>query len=378
MLAKIKSSISRNLTNARGWRTDRKIVVFESDDWGSIRMPNKQNFDLLIKNNIRVDSSKYNSLDSLEKKDDLELLFELISKYTDINRCHPKFTFNTVMGNPDFEAIRKLNFSDFIHEHFFNSYEKYYGQDLRMHWFKAIKEGLIFPQFHAREHLNSSLWIKDLANGNKSTLTAFDLHFFGLKNNTGSIYQKHYLSAYYAENQKELLEIKSITKDGITLFNNTFGFKSRSFIGCNYLWPKELEPFLKRQGVYYLQGQRGHIAPNLRSGKRKVHYHYTGQLNKFKQTYLVRNIIFEPYRNQDNDWVNKAIKEISCSFMFGKPAIISTHRVNYVSNMNIKNRDSSLKKLDELLTKMTRLWPNIEFLSSNELGKIIYNEARHS
>ena len=30
-----------------GFRTGRKIVVFESDDWGSIRMPNKLVYDQL-------------------------------------------------------------------------------------------------------------------------------------------------------------------------------------------------------------------------------------------------------------------------------------------------------------------------------------------
>jgi hypothetical protein len=49
MINSLKSTLSRNLTNARGWRTNRKIIVFESDDWGSIRMPHM----LIINNNIK-------------------------------------------------------------------------------------------------------------------------------------------------------------------------------------------------------------------------------------------------------------------------------------------------------------------------------------
>ncbi len=37
LLKEIKSKISRHYTNLSGWRTKRKIVVFESDDWGSIK-----------------------------------------------------------------------------------------------------------------------------------------------------------------------------------------------------------------------------------------------------------------------------------------------------------------------------------------------------
>ncbi|NTW32234.1 MAG: hypothetical protein HGB12_06370 [Bacteroidetes bacterium] len=31
-------------SNIPGWRTDRKILVIESDDWGSIRMPSKETY----------------------------------------------------------------------------------------------------------------------------------------------------------------------------------------------------------------------------------------------------------------------------------------------------------------------------------------------
>ena len=32
-------NLLKNISNLPGWRTNRKIVVIESDDWGSIRMP---------------------------------------------------------------------------------------------------------------------------------------------------------------------------------------------------------------------------------------------------------------------------------------------------------------------------------------------------
>jgi hypothetical protein len=38
MLSEIKQNLSRNLSNLPGWRTNRHIIVMESDDWGSIRM----------------------------------------------------------------------------------------------------------------------------------------------------------------------------------------------------------------------------------------------------------------------------------------------------------------------------------------------------
>ncbi len=69
------------------------------------------------------------------------------------------------MGNPDFEKIKESGFETFFHEHFFDSYKRYHNQDLQSTWEEGIKAGLIQPQFHAREHLNVSLWLKDLREG---------------------------------------------------------------------------------------------------------------------------------------------------------------------------------------------------------------------
>ena len=38
----LKQTITHNLLNIPGCRTNRHIVVIESDDWGSIRMPSKE------------------------------------------------------------------------------------------------------------------------------------------------------------------------------------------------------------------------------------------------------------------------------------------------------------------------------------------------
>jgi len=39
---KLEKALRKNLVNIPGWRTNRKIVVIESDDWGSVRMPSRE------------------------------------------------------------------------------------------------------------------------------------------------------------------------------------------------------------------------------------------------------------------------------------------------------------------------------------------------
>jgi hypothetical protein len=45
MIKNLFKSKKKNLLHLPGWYTKRKIVVFENDDWGSIRMTSLSIFD---------------------------------------------------------------------------------------------------------------------------------------------------------------------------------------------------------------------------------------------------------------------------------------------------------------------------------------------
>ncbi len=80
-LKQLKHTIGRHWHNIPGWRTNRKIVVFESDDWGSIRMPSRKVYKHLLKNGIPVDKCPFSKYDSLASEEDLTALFEVLSKH---------------------------------------------------------------------------------------------------------------------------------------------------------------------------------------------------------------------------------------------------------------------------------------------------------
>ena len=68
--------------------------------------------------------------------------------------------------------------------------------------------------------------------------------------------------------------------------------------------------------------------------------------------YSVRNVVFEPYKDSSRDWVSTALNEIAQAFLFRKPAVVVSHRINYVSGLSIKHRDLSLRLLDRLLSEI--------------------------
>ena len=95
-----------------------------------------------------------------------------------------------------------------------------------------------------------------------------------------------------------------------------------------------------------------------------------GKANKLNQKYFVRNVLFEPALSSKINWVDKAMESIAIAFFWGKPAVIGSHRINYVSGLSQENRRNSLEQLDELLTKLIKKWPDMMFLNSEQLLEI--------
>jgi len=371
MLFNIKYTLASHLNNLSGWRTNRKIVVIESDDWGSIRMPSKEVYEKLLKAGIKVDKCHYNKYDSLASEEDLQQLFETLRRYKDKNGKYPIITANTIVANPDFEEIKTSKYEKYFYEPFTKTLERYpkHVQSFNL-WQQGISEGIFIPQFHGREHLNVNRWLKVLQSSSRETLMAFENKLFGLSTTITSEKRKSYLAALDFDDQSELIWQKNMLKDGLELFEKVFGYPSKTYIATNYVWHPVIEEQLNHTSVVAFQGGNSHIIPGGKE-KNRVIKHKLGEENAFGQTYLIRNAIFEPSENPNKDWVRSCLKEVEIAFMWHKPAIISAHRVNFIGYIDETNRTNNLQKLSLLLTTLLSKWPDIEFMSSNQLAEII-------
>lgn len=378
MINNLKQKLSRFIVNLPGWRTNRKIVVIESDDWGSIRMPSKEVYETLLHKGIRVDKCHYNKYDSLESEEDLESLFETLLELKDKNNNHPKITANTIVANPDFKKIKNSGFSKYFYEPFTKTFERYPKHAKSFNLIKqGIDEGIYIPQFHGREHLNVSRWMKALQSGSEETMIAFDKELFGISTTITTEKRESYLAALDFDDESELVLQNQTIKEGLELFEQIFGFRSKTFIAANYIWHPSVEMRLHQYGVIAFQGGNFHIIPD---GKfnRRLKRHHLGESNEIGQIYLTRNAFFEPSENNKTDWVGSCLKEIELAFLMGKPAIISSHRVNFIGFIDVKNRINNLLKFKELLTKILSKWPDVEFMSSDQLAlQIIQRNQGH-
>lgn len=372
-LGTIKSAITRNLINIPGWRTTRKIVVIESDDWGSIRMDSKEAYNYFLAKGFPVDKCPFNSFDTLECNEDLEMLFDVLGSVKDLNGSPAVLTANAVMANPDFQKIRESGFQKYYYEPFTKTLERYPAHDqVYALYHQGIKEKLFKPQFHGREHLNVARWIRALQGGDVYASMAFDWNMFSFHTGINSSCRSEYCDAFAAESPEELLQLKTILVDGLQLFHQLMGYRSRTCIAPCYTWSREVEDILSDNGVRALQGIALQSEPILgNGGSYKKRYHYTGQRNNRAQSYIVRNCFFEPSLKVGLDPVPDCLSRIQTAFAWHKPAIISTHRVNFMGFLNSSNRERNLNHFKTLLIAITKQWPDVEFLSSDQLVDMI-------
>jgi hypothetical protein len=359
-----------SLKNLLGWRTDRKIIVFESDDWGSIRMPSIEAFRALRAEGVDLesgDSYRYNRNDTLASVDDLSGLFEVLSSFKTNQGITPCFTAVCNVANPDFEKIEKGGFQRYFYEPFPNTLAKYGLIGAFPMWLTGIREKVFYPQFHGREHLNVAAWMHGLKNAEPQTLLAFKFGLWGFNNRDPR--GVNYQAAFDLVSLSEIEGLRLIIADGLRLFESLFGYRALHFVPPNGPFNNQLEATAAENGIRYMSAAKIQREP-VGGGATRTRLHYLGQLNRNGQRYITRNCFFEPNREGVN-WVDFCLREIYESFRWKKPAVISTHRVNYIGGLNAKNRDTGLYSLKHLLMQILKTWPDVEFLTSDQLGSAI-------
>ena len=141
----LMSVYARWLYYTKALRTNKKIVVIESDDWGSIRTSNREAYDTLLQDGYDMSKSPY-TLDALESNEDLTELYSVLNSVTDSQGNPACFTANMIMANPDFIAIEKNNFSKYVYETVDKTLDKYEGRDkVRELWKQGMANKSVFP-----------------------------------------------------------------------------------------------------------------------------------------------------------------------------------------------------------------------------------------
>jgi hypothetical protein len=377
-----KNIFSDNLrihfSNAIGKSINRKIVVLESDDWGSIRTYGSEAYNFMKQHELAVDNNHY-GYDALESNQDFEMLFNVLYEYKDSTGRHPVITPLCNMGNPDINKIIESGYSQYFFQPLHETIKEYPQHDKLLEYWKYGSEHRLFvPALHGREHININRFMDILRTGDVGFRLMLNQKSVGVSGYKGMIYP-NYLGALHPQYKSEIPALHHVLREGGKLFKKYTGFDPEFFVAPNAEEPKELEATLHEIGVKYIGRAKRRIYP-LGDGAFKSEWNWFGKQNEYRQTILVRNAFFEPVcfgekdKEHITDWVDHCLHHVEIAFKWKKPAVISTHRVNYIGYISTSNREKGIKALRRLLKSIITKWPDVEFMTSMELGALLKNK----
>lgn len=368
----LKQTLTNYLKNIPGWRTNRKLVVISVDDYGNVRLDSKQARESMDKVGLKV-HSRFDAYDTLETREDLEALFDVLTSVKDSKGNYPVFTPYTLTHNVNFEKMNQNGYQEFESELLVDSFKKLENINPTAYngawqlWEEGIKLGVFVPQFHGREHFNLVSFKHKLKKSDFELLTSLKNRSLTSISSSG-FPNIGWTAAFSFNDLNQTGSFSSILKDGINSFEKNFGFQSTCFTPPAQQFPKQLEAELLNLGVAFIDKPFYRLR-HLGNGEYKKELNWTGKKEQGLIT-IVRNVVFEP-TDSNIDHVGKAMKQIEAAFRLGKPAHISSHRVNFCGLIDHANRDQSLSDLKRLLREIKLKWPDVEFVSVSGLcGKL--------
>lgn len=370
----IKGAIDTYL-DLRSFKTDRKLVVIESDDWGSLRTKNKNFRQKLNAINSKISDDIYVQYDSIATKEDLLALFEVLNSVRDINANPACLTANVCTANPDFDKIKTSNFQQFYYKPFTKTLEEY-SENTKLFdiWKTGIESKVFMPQLHGREHVHALAWLSELRAGHQDLLKAFDLESWGIPYQAYLIQRRHNLQAaldvYNLEGEQKFQQ--NWILDSAQIFEKHFGFKPKSFIPPAYTWHSNINKTLDQCHIKSLQGIKLQYQPKSQKPGYTKKPHFTGENEKKNNLiYTTRNAFFEPDTAPDKDWVDIALSGVKLAFEKKQAAIIGSHRINFIGRIDEHHRDKNLFLLQKFLKQLVKHYPDIEFVDSADLAEIL-------
>ncbi|MCL8006660.1 hypothetical protein M8845_04385 [Gelidibacter japonicus] len=368
----MKQTISNYLKNIPGWQTNRKLVIFSVDDYGNVRLDSKAARDNLRKDKISL-TSHFDRLDTLETRDDLESLYTVLSSVQDKHGNPAIFTPYALTCNIDFEAMANNGYSEYVYELLPKTYEKLSLKDSTAYtgtwelWKEGIDKGLMKPQFHGREHFNLNIFNDLLKKRSENLLKVLEQDsYVSIPDHRN--YKNGWTAAYSFDDKKETEGFLDNVRDGLKMFKEVYGFDSKVFTPPAQQFPLHLEPKLSALGLEYIDRPRS-LKRHLGNGRYQMEKHKLGGGTTMLE--LVRNVVFEPSSAHISNWVDFSFRQIEAAFFWKKPANISSHRVNFCGHIDPENRKTGLTALKQLLDKIVKRWPEVEFISADQLGDII-------
>ena len=373
----VKNRIVTNLKNISGWKSNRKLLAFAVDDYGNIRLSSPRVKQQLKTTGVNL-KGRFDQFDALDTSLDYEQLFEVLQSVRDKNGKSAVFTTYAMPANVDFQASLKRG--EFETENLETTYERLSQEDPENYrgvyslLQDGIAKGLIRPQFHGREHLNVLVFNRLLKDENPQLRSNLELKSLAGVPNHDDLPKVRFNEAFSFWDKNEIENHKIIIEDGLNRFEKVYGYRPTTFTPPAMLIHSDLYAFIESLGIQAIDKPRIHNV-HLGNGNYQKESNRLGIQKGQNHVTIVRNCMFEP-NSRNIDWVNFTFDQIKAAFFWGKPAIVSSHRVNFCGHIDPENRKKGLDTLKDLLQKVVKKWPDVEFVTVDQLADIIKEDSK--
>jgi len=340
-------------------------VVLQSDDWGLCAwVPDDRAHRALAQQPaFRTVAGRRYGRSTLESAADVGALAKELLAWRGGDGLPPVWQANTVMANPDYAAMRRPPFD-------FEAPPLCSHPALPSRWARpglwdavhlAEAQGVWWPELHGLHHLPETAWLTSLRRGDTEARRSLE--------QASPISSAVEASGEYDASEPRRLRAKRV-RQAAEAFRQLFGRAPTSFCPPDYRFDTWFEEEAASIGLTTLQGkaeQAGAWLPALRRRWLALRFpHHVGT-----RFYLPPRIAFEPEgdeRAPGPRGLDAAHRAVRAAWRAGRPAIVSTHRMNY-AHLDAAWSQGSRRALAVLLERLCA--DNAVFLTDHEIRQLV-------
>lgn len=307
-------------------------VAFESDDWGLCGfVPAASAWDGLALDSLRtgrVPDVYWNS--TLEDSGAVADLATLLAQYQGRDGLPALLQPNYIVSSRHFEitATGSENIAgDSWRQYDLPALPPFYQRPgLWLAVAEAVRQGVWWPELHGAFHYDPRHRELAVARNRAARVAATR----GILPFPGS------MRAWELGPWRSRADLERELSHSCDVFATLFGRRPGSVMAPDYTWDNRCEELWQEQGLAVIQGKRQQRHPRYRRGTwlhrlRKTVARAWSRLVHPRLTYLERNCEFEPLQAGDTRQVTSdCLEQIRRAWGQGEPAIVETHRINFV------------------------------------------------
>lgn len=322
----------------RLWREPvvrRPVLIIESDDWGP-----------------GPDSHAHA----------LEQLCGMLNRCTDGSGRAAVMTVGVVLAAPDNAAIRDRGYREYARRTLQDpAFEKVWHA-LR----RGRDRGVLALQLHGLEHLWPAAFMHALTRDDAVRQWVREQAGFDTGSLPSAIQSRWTDTSSLPSVPIEPGLIAAAVNQEIRLFEACFDRLPAVAVPPTFVWSAPVERAWSAGGVRFIITPGRRYTGRDASGRpafvdRRM---LNGDMAASGCTYLVRDVYFEPALGHRAE---AALETVSNRFRLGRPALVETHRFNFVGDAADMARN--LEETERLLATALARIPSLRFMSSEELGE---------